>query len=316
MIRWIRALDRILKGEVTRLPALQGGRLDVPLRGLSFVILLLGVIYGVCMGVFAVVARWKTPTMAMGFEQLAASAAKVPALFFLTLLVTFPSLYVFNALVGSRLTFMTVMRLLIATLGVMLAVLASFGTIIVFFSVCTTSYPFMVMLNVIMFAAAGFLGLGFLLQTLHRLSIVQAMSHFTPPAPPSQSIAPVPAPSIAAPAAAPAAPADASASAPAPPSAPTESLSTTLRGGPSAATPIVPPTPSGGALDALGPEPVGRHVRTVFHLWLLLFALVGAQMGWVLRPFIGNPAVPFTLFRHRESNFFESVFTHLRHLFS
>jgi len=54
----------------------------------------------------------------------------------------------------------------------------------------------------------------------------------------------------------------------------------------------------------------------VFHLWLLLFALVGAQMGWVLRPFIGNPAVPFTLFRHRESNFFEAVFTHLKHLFS
>jgi hypothetical protein len=315
MIRWIRALDRILKGEATRLPALQGGRLDVPLRGLSFVILLLGAIYGVCMGVFAVVARWKTPTIAMGFEQLAASAAKVPALFFLTLLVTFPSLYVFNALVGSRLTFMTVMRLLIATLGVMLAVLASFGTIIVFFSVCTTSYPFMVMLNVIMFAAAGFLGLGFLLQTLHRLSMVQAMAHFTPPTtPPSQSIAPEPVPSVVPLSAAPSAPADAST--PAPPPAPAESLSSTLRSGPSAAMPIVPPSSSGGALDALGPEPVGRHVRTVFHLWLLLFALVGAQMGWVLRPFIGNPTVPFTLFRHRESNFFESVFTHLRHLFS
>ena len=35
--------------------------------------------------------------------QLFASAVKVPALFFLTLAVTFPSLYVFNALVGSRL---------------------------------------------------------------------------------------------------------------------------------------------------------------------------------------------------------------------
>ena len=33
--------------------------------------------------------------------QLVASMLKVPTLFFLTLLVTLPSLYVFNALVGS-----------------------------------------------------------------------------------------------------------------------------------------------------------------------------------------------------------------------
>ena len=36
----------------------------------------------------------------------------------LTLLVTFPSLYVFNALVGSRLTPVSLMRMLIASLGV------------------------------------------------------------------------------------------------------------------------------------------------------------------------------------------------------
>src|SRR5436305_5960109 len=112
MITWIAALDRVLKGEVTRLSALRTGTIDVPVRGLSTVILLLGVLYGTGMGVFAVVARWKTPALEMGFEQLAASALKVPALFFLTLIVTLPSLYVFNALVGSRLSFDTVLRLL------------------------------------------------------------------------------------------------------------------------------------------------------------------------------------------------------------
>jgi hypothetical protein len=30
-------------------------------------------------------------------------------------------------------------------------------------------------------------------------------------------------------------------------------------------------------------------------------------MGWVLRPFIGDPNTPFTLFRERQSNFFEAV---------
>lgn len=279
MLHWIRALDRVLKGDVTKLSALQGGRIDLPLRGLSVVILVLGVIYGACMGIFAVVARWKTPTLRMGFEQLAASAGKVPALFFLTLLVTFPSLYVFNALVGSRLTLNMLLRLLIATLSVMLAVLASFGTIVVFFSLCTSSYPFMVLLNVVMFAVAGFLGLGFLLQTLHRLSIVQAMTALAP--------APVPASTSAGP------------------------------GSPEASTPAAPSAPPlSGALEHLGNAGVSGNVKTVFHLWLLLFGLVGAQMGWVLRPFIGNPQVAFTLFRHRESNFFEAVFSHLRHLLS
>jgi hypothetical protein len=49
------------------------------------------------------------------------------------------------------------------------------------------------------------------------------------------------------------------------------------------------------------------HVKTVFRLWVIVFGLVGAQMGWVLRPFIGNPNAPFTWFRGRESNFFQAV---------
>jgi hypothetical protein len=47
----------------------------------------------------------------------------------------------------------------------------------------------------------------------------------------------------------------------------------------------------------------------------LLFGLVGAQMGWVLRPFIGNPALPFTWFRPRTSNIFQAVLNALANLF-
>src|SRR4051812_10385536 len=103
MWKSIQALDRILKGEATRLTDLRRGALDIPLAGLSVVILLLGAFYGACMGVYAIITRHGTGAIEMGYKQLAASAVKVPALFFLTLLVTFPSLYVFNALVGSRL---------------------------------------------------------------------------------------------------------------------------------------------------------------------------------------------------------------------
>jgi hypothetical protein len=89
-----------------------------------------------------------------------------------TLLVTFPSLYVFNTIVGSRLSALSLLRLLVAALAVTLAVLASFGPIVAFFSLTTTSYPFMVLFNVFLFGVAGLLGLKFLLQTLHRLALV------------------------------------------------------------------------------------------------------------------------------------------------
>jgi hypothetical protein len=61
---------------------------------------------------------------------------------------------------------------------------------------------------------------------------------------------------------------------------------------------------------------LSRHVKTVFRCWVVLFGLVGAQMGWVLRPFIGDPSRPFTWLRPRESNFFEAVFAALADLVS
>ncbi len=57
-------------------------------------------------------------------------------------------------------------------------------------------------------------------------------------------------------------------------------------------------------------------MKTVFRLWVIVFALVGAQMGWVLRPFVGNPNSPFTWFRPRASNFFQAVFQTFVSLFS
>src|SRR2546421_5008799 len=166
MLNWLRELDRILRGEAARMAALRGGRMDIPAAGLSFVTILLGMFYGLCMGSFAVVSG-----RAGTYLQMLASMVKVPALFFLTLLVTFPSLYVFNALVGSRLSFTSMLRLLVAAMAVMLALLASFGTIVAFFSFTTESYSFMVLLNVLAYAIAGFLGFSFLLQTLNRLTL-------------------------------------------------------------------------------------------------------------------------------------------------
>jgi hypothetical protein len=200
--------------------------------------------------------------------QVLASMLKVPLLFYLTLLVTFPSLYVFNALVGSRLSLGTVVRLLVASLGVMVTVLSSLGPIVAFFSVSTASYAFMLLFNVVVYAVAGTLGMAFLLQTLHRMSVID-----------SQRLP---------------------GSSPTPPSSP-ESL--------------VFDDPS-GALEPLENRVLSKHVKTVFRLWVIVFALVGAQMGWVLRPFVGNPNTPFTWFRPRASNFFQAVLQTLQSLLS
>ena len=38
------------------------------------------------------------------------------------------------------------------------------------------------------------------------------------------------------------------------------------------------------------------HLR-LFRIWLILYAFVGIQMGWVLRPFVGDPSKPVQFFR-------------------
>jgi hypothetical protein len=259
MLSWFREVDRVLRGDATRPESLAGGQIDVRGRRLLVANVLLGVVAGVCMGVFALFNR-EVPE----YRQPLAAAIKVPALFYVTLAVTFPSLYVFNALVGSRLLAVTLARLMMAALGVTMAVLASFGPIVAFFSVTTPSYPFMLLLNVVVFALAGILGMSFLNRTTNRLmSLVM----------PEVTAAP-----------------------------PVEELSSGPQGLP------LPPGLRSQPRDSNG------QVRSVFAVWIIVFALVGAQMSWVLRPFLGHPDTPFAWFRPRSSNFFESVLNTLRAL--
>ena len=224
----------------------------------------------------------------MGWEQLLASTVKVPLLFCLTLLVTFPSLYVFNALVGSRLSMVAMLRLVVAALCVMMAVLASLGPIVAFFAVSTTSYPFMKLLTVVAYAIAGSLGLSFLLQTLHRLALAQAAEDATADA----AAAPL-TPDVSIPPDGPPTTADVAAAIP------------------SAAAPR-PFAP--GALERVREWQLDPRVRTIFRIWVVVFGIVGAQMSWVLRPFVGDPDKDFSFFRERDSHFFQAVFEALRKL--
>lgn len=258
---WFLELDRLLRGDATRLSALRRGTIEASVGGLSVVLLLLGLFYGSCMGSYALLKEGGPSSW-----QLLATTLKVPALFFLTLAVTFPSLYVFNALIGSRLSLTSALRLLIAAMAVMLSVLASLGPIVAFFSVSTTSHSFMLLLNVLIFGVSGSLGLVFLLRTLHRLSVARDEAIAIPPEEVIEHVG-------------------------------------------------LDKSQSPGALERLDDRVLGRHVRTVFRIWVIVYGLVGAQMSWVLSPFLGSPGTPFVLFHGRESNFFEAVWRAAVHLF-
>jgi hypothetical protein len=276
MVKWFKQLDDILRGDATRMSLLAEGHVTIPMGGLAVAIVLLGALYGLCMGSFTMIR-----TGGGAYMQLIASAIKVPMLFFLTLAVTFPSLYVFNALIGTRLSVASALRLLIAALGVMMAVLASLGPIVVFFALSTKSYPFMVLLNVGTGSMAGVLGLGFLLRTLDRLVIAQERLESSRVASKSEG---------------------------------SESKETEKADDGNVAS-EGKPAESIGALDRAG-KFTTRKAKSVFRAWTTVFALVGAQMSWVLRPFIGCPTLPFEWFRERESNFFIAVSRALVSLFS
>lgn len=235
-----RQLDRVLRGEVLNAGD-SGRRFDFAVGPLLGLCVALAASYGACMGTFAVLGR-ENPE----WRQVLASAVKVPLLFVLTLVVTFPSLYVFSALLGSRLRLLDLLRVISAGLAVLVTVLAAFGPIVAFFSVSTTSYPFILLLNVMVFAASGGFGVTYLYRAVVR----------------------------------------------------------TTRD----------PVPAAAGFEYVEEEQArqARGTRRVFLVWVLVFGLVGAQSGWILRPFVGSPDLPFTWFRPKQGSFFEGVGVSLR----
>jgi hypothetical protein len=75
----------------------------------------------------------------------------------------------------------------------------------------------------------------------------------------------------------------------------------------SAVAPATPHDPAEHVGPPPGPSAPRRGIAPVFLVWMVLFGIVGAQMSWVLRPFIGSPDAAFTWFRPRRSSFFEAV---------
>ena len=185
----------------------------------------------------------------------------------------------------------------------------------------------MLLLTVVFYSVAGFLGLRCVLVTLDRLSGAIGQAHSTA----METVSgPKPSSNVIAESTDPAAEATAGGIAPAGPPGSVASPETRQAAeGPAGFAPPfldIPAVPQNRLAAIYGSQPqqvsVTPAVRsskndviTVFRIWIMVFGLVGAQMAWVLRPFLGSPHAVFTWFRPRSSNFFEAVIYALQHLF-
>lgn len=226
----LHTLDLVLRGSAVDETASGPARVHSRNRRLIGLALLLGAIYGASLGAYGLCHHGDRPAL-----QMLCAALKLPLLFGLTLLVTFPSLYVFATLMKSPLGGMAALRQLLSAVVVHLAVLASLGPVFAFFAVSTESYPFLLLLHVLFCAVGGLLSL----RVLHRNAKAQLQKE--------------------------------------PDSKP----------------------------------PPGQRLLTV---WCLLYGTVGAQMGWLLRPFLGEPGQPFAWFCPREGSVLTGLFSALSRL--
>jgi hypothetical protein len=129
--------DEILKSNKT-------GRIIIQLLAST---ILLFAIYGLSMGIY------NSPLQALS------SAVKVPILFALSLIICYPALFIFNILLGSKLSFGQSFAMILSAIALSGCVLVSFAPIVVFFMLIGSSYTFLRLLHVAIFTIAGLTGM-------------------------------------------------------------------------------------------------------------------------------------------------------------
>ncbi len=173
-----------------------------PSAGSWAIVLGCGLIYGGVMGLFGGRAG-----------QVFYSAIKVPLLLLATLVLSLPSYFVLNTLLGLRADFAAAWRAVVASQAGLTIILVSLAPITAFWYASSGNYRMAILFNTLMFAVAGAGAQGILRRGY-------------------------------------------------------------------------------GPLIARAP----RH-RWLLRVWIFLYAFVGIQMGWNLRPFVGSPDQPTRFFR-------------------
>ncbi|MGQ0636416.1 MAG: hypothetical protein ACT4QC_17530 [Planctomycetaceae bacterium] len=169
-------------------------------------VVLFGLAYGAVMGAFGGLTGERA-------WQVAYSAAKVPCLLLATFVISLPSFFVLNTLMGLRPDFGEVLRALLAAQAVLTVILASLAPFTALWYVSFADYNAATAFNGLMFALATFAA-QFLLRRLYSRLIARNARH-----------------------------------------------------------------------------------RALLRAWLVVYAFVGIQMAWLLRPFIGDPDQPVQFFR-------------------
>ena len=215
VVRGFHTVDHILRRQpVERIPG-PGNDGRVSLRKTASIVMLLGPVYGIAMGSYAWVAGERT--LIEQIPQMAYSGIKVPLLIAVTVIISLPSFFVINTLLGLRDDFRESLLAIISAQAGMIVILASLFPLTLFAYVSTShlgfKYPLAILVNAGMFGLASVFA-----QVLLR-------GYYSP---------------------------------------------------------LI-------SKDA-------RH-RWMVRSWIFVYAFVGIQASYVLRPFIGNPITPVSFFR-------------------
>lgn len=163
-----------------------------------------------------------------GGLQIISSAIKLPALYLITLLICVPTLYFFDILFGSKLSFKQYVTMALTAVAVISVLLFSFAPVILFFLISVKGYNFFLLLNVLVMGITGGVGVRLFYK---------------------------------------------------------------------------------GMVDMAGPDGFEQNLRLkLLRGWVVLYGLVGSQLGWTLRPFFGAAGEPFQIFRPEiDGNFYAKI---------
>jgi hypothetical protein len=148
LVGLLRLADDVLRGETS--PAWRTRELHRSLLGsLTLAIVVYGMCYGGVMGTYGGIAGAR-------IWQVAYSAVKVPILLFVTFLLSLPSFFVVNTLLGLRSDFPRVVRALLATQVGLTVILSALAPLTAFWYISGSEYYPAILFNGLMFAVASF----------------------------------------------------------------------------------------------------------------------------------------------------------------
>lgn len=121
--------------------------------------LVFSAVYGLFMGFFS------------GGLQIISVMIKVPVLLFGTLAICIPSLFTFNVILGSKLSFKQTFAVSVMSTYMLTLILVSLAPIMLFFSISSDNRSFIVLLNVVFFSISGVFSMSLLWHSMKYLSM-------------------------------------------------------------------------------------------------------------------------------------------------